>query len=225
MEENSEERFTKESANFQRRAMKIHRASGGNHQIVEEEIPLMRESELSLIDEDAILAGLDDLPDQGGRTGFSGFLQSKESVKKKPYNIRSESSQELDGDDLDVRSEGESPSSGHRPTPPQRATAFGSLVKQKVYIASQDCLATVYEDDGKTVTAKTASGKWIEIAKEDVEPVAKASTLPYSGKDRVYPNPERRVDDDGMQSPAPSRDRDESDTSMSSYAQRRRRGA
>ena len=191
------------------------------------------EEELEEFTSQELLAGLDDPRMSNSRaSGMSDYFQ-EQADSGRPVNAVEEPAGREDGYDgyngdsgdrsesLDYTDQG--PGEGHKPV---NHGIVGRLAfKQRVYVASLQQTARVYETEGGMVTVKTADGQFYEVPQSDIQvatnrPIMErtnpgqaqpgSADRPYNGK----PRGRNKTDHPGI-----SDVKDESDTLMNSFAE------
>lgn len=188
---------------------RIPRYAGGGHGsgavVSMEEVPIIPDAQLAKMEEDQILAGMEEFAGKDARYGATGFgsyfrdaaaktqiptdmLAALAEDQEPEFSQQENMPEERDQDHgLDDGHQGESPNSGHSPV----VSKLG--FKQKVYVASLDSLATIYEDNGSTVTLKTVHGQWIEVSKKDVQ-IISTSDVASDGEAPLSPRKRNQED-------------------------------
>lgn len=240
------ERFEDEIIKAKRNPVVIYKALGsdgsGRHNAKAEALPRMTAEEISEWEEDQLVAGLENITVRGARrSGFSDYLEKEgeeaegEVTFQQDEYPQEERFRERDEDTYYNRSQG--PGEGHGKVD-HGIVGKKAGFRQKVYIASLDTIATVYEDNGNIITAKTTDGEWLtDFPKSEVKIIAtNRPTMersnpgpgqPGSGDDEVFPVPRKRDRNDRGSMTQVER-RDESSESMhafsgrESYAEKRR---
>jgi len=205
--------------------------SSGGHASTEsaygEKLQMASSLQIDEMTEEEMMNGLDDPEIQGGKQlGFARYLteQGGGFEEEGSYDDNdSYDSYDGAGRNTGVHGTNQGPGEGHKPV--NHALAGNLQFKQKVYVASLDQTAVVYETEGDSITVKASDGQFYDVDSSDVQTIATnrpimERTNPGQGQpdsaDRPYnglPRSRNMTDHPGI-----SDVREESDTLMNSFA-------